>query len=572
VVDRPVLAPETDPAPSGRARLRLSSALAAFLAAGALAAGLGALEWQGFVGYRSPYTFDLPRGRPTPALTERVVLVIVDGLRVDVSRTLPTFVRLGEQGSSLTAHAALPSLSFPGWSLLTTGAPPEVTGITTNWYEGAIPVDSLFAEAEALGVPTALVGSENWEQLYGEIVDRGWFRAKDDARSDALVGRRALRLLDHMPRGLVVVHLPDVDNVGHLAGVSSGYVAAARRADAVVGDIVEAAGPETTVILTSDHGHIEQGGHGGPEDEVTLTPLVLRGPGVIPGRRGLVSQADVAPTIAALLGLPRPTHAVGTIPDGLLDADPNTISAIRSAHREVSARFFAAAGRVVGGVASDAPSFERLRASRSFRDLLLRAPLALLVLAGLAFAVGRASRGDDRGAILVGVAAFVFVWGSLFVGRGLTPSFSHFNTEDQIAPFLAFRAFDAVIAGLAAGIAAGAVAARRGTSSSFRVGLAAVAWTMLLLAIPVAGVLAVIGWGYTWWLPDLSLAFGQFLLLMAGLGLGMTAGLAGLVAREAGRLFARPEEPRPGRHAEGPAEAGAARGGPHPRAEDEYPG
>jgi hypothetical protein len=113
VLDRPRPAQET-PSRLGGARLRVISALAAFLAAAAVAAGLGAVEWQGFVGYRSPYTFELPPGRPTPPLTERVVLVIVDGLRGDVSGTLPTFVRLGELGSSLTAQMALPSLSRGG--------------------------------------------------------------------------------------------------------------------------------------------------------------------------------------------------------------------------------------------------------------------------------------------------------------------------------------------------------------------------------------------------------------------------------------------------------------------------
>ena len=83
--------------------------------------------------------------------------------------------------------------------------------------------------------------------------------------------------------------------------------------DAMLGAIIEIAGPDTTLILVSDHGF--QSGAGRPKTGVAITsPLAwhsvlgivaIAGPGVRPDQliHG-ASLLDIAPTILALLGLP----------------------------------------------------------------------------------------------------------------------------------------------------------------------------------------------------------------------------------------------------------------------------
>ena len=71
----------------------------------------------------------------------------------------------------------------------------------------------------------------------------------------------------------------------------------------------------TLVVLTSDHGE-EFLEHGAWEHQRTLyeeqirIPLVVRGPGIAPGRReaAQVSLFDVAPTILDWAGLPAAAH------------------------------------------------------------------------------------------------------------------------------------------------------------------------------------------------------------------------------------------------------------------------
>jgi hypothetical protein len=126
----------------------------------------------------------------------------------------------------------------------------------------------------------------------------------------------------------LVILLPgDVDIVGHLDGADSEeYRAAVRRVD----DLLAASLPDfdferDTLAIVADHGHVDGGGHGGVEDQVLEVPLILAGAGI--DRDGLVTGArliDVAPTVAALLGLPAPRHGLGRTLVSALDVPTET--------------------------------------------------------------------------------------------------------------------------------------------------------------------------------------------------------------------------------------------------------
>src|SRR5262249_13408905 len=66
-----------------------------------------------------------------------------------------------------------------------------------------------------------------------------------------------------------------------------------------------------TVLVTADHGHRDSGGHGGDEPACLSVPMVAAGAGIRAGRFGPARLVDVAPTVAALLGLPVPAASQG---------------------------------------------------------------------------------------------------------------------------------------------------------------------------------------------------------------------------------------------------------------------
>ena len=82
-----------------------------------------------------------------------------------------------------------------------------------------------------------------------------------------------------------------------------------QSVDRMLGRILDAVGPDTYVVLTSDNGfHLGQHGLGAGKgtafDSDVRVPLVVTGPAVRPGERhGLVSNLDLAPTLEQLAGL-----------------------------------------------------------------------------------------------------------------------------------------------------------------------------------------------------------------------------------------------------------------------------
>jgi hypothetical protein len=103
-----------------------------------------------------------------------------------------------------------------------------------------------------------------------------------------------------------------VDWAAHASGAQSDeYHADVARADAAIGRIVRTLDPASdALVVTSDHGNLDEGGHGGTEREVRMIPIVIWGAGAV--RRTQAGRGrDVGPTIASLLGVGPLSHATG---------------------------------------------------------------------------------------------------------------------------------------------------------------------------------------------------------------------------------------------------------------------
>jgi len=87
--------------------------------------------------------------------------------------------------------------------------------------------------------------------------------------------------------------------------------------DRLVGQVRREVGPDTYVVLTADNGfHLGQhqldGGKGAPYDSDTRVPLIVTGPGVVPGRRSqFVSNIDLSSTFEQLAGVSTPAYRSG---------------------------------------------------------------------------------------------------------------------------------------------------------------------------------------------------------------------------------------------------------------------
>ena len=280
--------------------------------------------------YRSPITHTPPQsGEPLgDPLTRRVVFVLIDGLREDTANDLevmPVLNSLKDQGASSTIHSSVPSFSTPSYGVLMTGAWPYLSDAPAmNLDYEVIPAmtqDNIFSAASRLGMKTAVSGYNWFEKLIPEAdLDAGFFTPGEDEAADLDVMAAALPWLDDPAYQLVLIHIDQVDHIQHVYGaLSPETTQAASNADAYLAQILAKLDLEQdTLLICSDHGHIDRGGHGGSEVIVLQQPLILIGAGVKPGQYDPVQQVDVAPTIATLLGTNLPASAQGKVRSEML--------------------------------------------------------------------------------------------------------------------------------------------------------------------------------------------------------------------------------------------------------------
>ena len=282
--------------------------------------------------YCSPIREELPAGESLSPRTDNLVLVIVDGLRYDTSTEMPFLNELATRGTELTVIGDSPSYSQNAWTTLLTGASPQISGAPTI-SEGdvdritPIQADHLFAAATRAGQSTALYGFYWWKEMVPpEFWDAGAFTEGEDAAADQSILLPALAQLETDAPDFMLIHLDQIDYAGHQhGGKSKEYREAALRVDTHLEEIVSRLDlNHQTIVVVSDHGHINDGGHGGGDRVVLTTRLVAAGKGTRAGDHGEIRQIDVAPTLAALMGVPMPVRAEGQFAGELLAWDDET--------------------------------------------------------------------------------------------------------------------------------------------------------------------------------------------------------------------------------------------------------
>jgi phosphopentomutase len=121
---------------------------------------------------------------------------------------------------------------------------------------------------------------------------------------------------------LMFVHFPSVDLTGHATQwMSEAYLRQVAETDAHLGRLFAALGPDTTVILSADHGGHGYSHHLGTVVDSTI-PWIAFGPRIRQGHAigTAVSTMDTAATAAHLLGVDLAPGVSGrVVRDALVD-------------------------------------------------------------------------------------------------------------------------------------------------------------------------------------------------------------------------------------------------------------
>lgn len=502
-----------------RPKLFIAAALLLATAVGAISTLLTA--YQSYEKAPSPYSAALPEVPATAPVSGRVVVVVSDGLRADLAAEMKNIGSLARRpdASYHTARTAVPSLSLPGWTAIMTGAGPLVSGVRTNAFEGSpVPVESLFESARRAGKRTAIAGAATeWEQLFRGQPDEVYVapfpsgRGSDGERdSDPLVAKALAG-----PAELMLLYFPAVDDASHYHGpFSDDGVNAMLGFDRRVGEIAGRLDFERdTLIVTSDHGHIDAGGHGGYEELARGATLLMVGKGITKSGPAVVSQTDIAPTIAVLLGIGRPRDAEGMPLFGSISADSATEAAASQIHEAALRRRLAADFEVISKEEASDSSTEVLREEvsaaswrRAVSEGMGRLPIGLAVVAALGLIIhltgGLTAKSVGAALVCMGLAALA-VWSS-----GFTWSMSYFSVAGDESGLL-FATIGATVLGMAV---AGLIVGNRTASGAWRQAMSVSAVIVFICGLSASLLMIYYGPTTSWRMPDFRFSWAMFII------------------------------------------------------------
>src|SRR5262249_33179158 len=130
---------------------------------------------------------------PGPPLARQVVLVLVDGLGLPTSKTMPLLDELRARGADEDCVVGLPSLSLPGRGVMLSGAWPEVSGQTPNFQPRPRRVARVLSVARREGLMTALAAGDGGLRLFAPAVQRPVEYPEDPETAPFSVYEAALR-------------------------------------------------------------------------------------------------------------------------------------------------------------------------------------------------------------------------------------------------------------------------------------------------------------------------------------------------------------------------------------------
>ena len=263
------------------------------------------------------------------APTKKVLLIGLDGVRVDIMATVhtPVIDSLAASGFfSDEAKTRVRTVSGPGWSSMLIGARTDKHRVDGNDFEGndyaTYPDFLTRIEREKPALNTFAVldwpplgTADSGGPLVSDEIDvKINFDGEADGYrlADSLSVEAAVEHLRDTDVDAAFVYLGDIDVVAHETNTRSPrYKAAIEWADTRVGLLLQAvrdrpsyAREDWLILMSTDHGRNDAGGHGGTSPSETTIFFLASGPSVESGRTDCPPEiVDVAVTALAHMGL-----------------------------------------------------------------------------------------------------------------------------------------------------------------------------------------------------------------------------------------------------------------------------
>lgn len=245
-------------------------------------------------------------------MSEKVILVLVDGLRPDAMVDCGhPFVRklLDDSAYALDAQTVDPSVTLPCHMSLFQGVDPNRHGIMSNQYVPQVrPIMGLVDQLDTFGKQCGMF--YNWEQLRdltrpGHLHTSVYMNLHRSEDTDGRLTDACLEFANKFKPDFTFLYLGETDKSGHDDGwLSENYMKTIYHALSCIQRVYENMPDGYTLIVTADHGGHERT-HGTTMPEDMNIPVIFNGPRFAKGKElENVSIKDIASTVAELLEVP----------------------------------------------------------------------------------------------------------------------------------------------------------------------------------------------------------------------------------------------------------------------------
>jgi len=267
-------------------------------------------------------------------MTDRVCLIIIDGLRADTARDECGYLMAAVEASQArywTMQSCLPTISAPLYETIHTGLTPIDHGILSNEAIRPSSQPNVFSILKSAGRTTGAVAHSYYHTLYGgsdfdpfdhvEINDpsapvpfaryysmEGYSRVNPALPSEADLCAQTWHLAKQHTPDYLLLHSSSCDSIGHnYTSDSAEYRHQAWRFDNALSRLIPRlrdTGYE--VFVTADHGMNTDGHHAGDQAYLRTVPFFAFSNRFAADGTAVLDQKAIAPTILSLLGVEVP--------------------------------------------------------------------------------------------------------------------------------------------------------------------------------------------------------------------------------------------------------------------------
>ena len=249
----------------------------------------------------------------------KTLLILIDGMRPDAMAQIPAAQEVMKTAAyKLEGRTVYPSCTLPCHMSLFYSRPPLVHGVTSNTYTARVRLkNGLLEVLRKAGKKTAMFYS--WEELRdlykpGSLTDSFFVNGDQYGYMEANIRLTdaCVNYLKKEEPDFAFLYLGAPDSAGHKVGwMTSAYFEALENSWACARKAIAALPDGYGVIITADHGGHDRRHTTFMKEDMTV-PVLLLNTGLPAGET--VAQyniMDVAPTVAALVGVEKPLEWQG---------------------------------------------------------------------------------------------------------------------------------------------------------------------------------------------------------------------------------------------------------------------